>query len=241
MPLRKAADLTLPKLASKKKKPVAPRTVPLSHYREAAQQHFNCAPSDFEFAVCWEDGPCQVKLGDKVYRIDSLHDLTERAKWLLTDRDGAMEFPTEWAFIVLEAVHRESAFYLHLLTEIGSDALKLAQLQTVMTVTQSTGDSIETFWDAIHAVDDMELYSAAILAASKTYDLDCMVEDVIVYLYGEGEDYLNQLGEGGIFETVVLNEATSDDPTTEEMEKEEYFYLYSVDPVCWDEKEAITN
>jgi hypothetical protein len=241
MPPRKAAAPALPKLAPKKKKPAASRTVLLSHYREAAQQYFNCAPSDFEFAVCWENGPCQVNIGNKVYRIDSLHDLTERAKWLLTDRDGAMEFPIEWAFIVLEAVHRESAFYIHLLADIGSDALKLAQLQTVITVTQSTGDSIETFWEALHAVDDTELYAAAILAASKTYDLDCMIEDAVVYLYGEGEDYLNQLGEGGIFETVVLNEATGDSPTAEEIQKEEYFYLYSVDSACWDEKEIVTE
>jgi hypothetical protein len=54
MPLRKASTTApaSPKPASKKKKAEAPRTIPLSHYREAVQQHFNCAPSDFEFAVC---------------------------------------------------------------------------------------------------------------------------------------------------------------------------------------------
>lgn len=237
MPRKKeaAAPVAPPK---KKKKPEVVRTVPLSHYREAVQQHFDCAPSDFEFAVCWENGPCQVKMGNKVYRVDSTHDITEHAKWLLTDRDGAMEFPREWALMVLEGVHREKDFYFYLLQDIATDALKLAQLQTVLAVTQITGNDIEAFWENLYAVDCIELYPAAILAASKTYDLACMVEDVVIYLTGEGDEHLNQL-QDGIFETVVLNEVTSDDPSAGQLEKEEYFYIYSVDDCCWDEKEVV--
>lgn len=222
----------------KKKKAELTRTVPLSHYREAVQQHFNCAPSDFEFAVCWENGPCQIKMGENVYRVDSTHDITEHAKLMLTEAEMAMDFPTEWAFLVLEGVHREGEFYHHLLHSIGHDALKLTQLQTVLAVTRSTGDGIETFWRCLRAVDDMELYPAAILAAAKTYDFNSLVEDIFEYLTGESNHYLNQLI-GGIFETVVLNDAGFDDPTPEDLQKEEYFYIYSVDDACWNEEEVV--
>jgi|GEM_PF-6134136 len=240
MPRRKAvAELAKPAPKKQPKQPEATRTVPLSHYREAVQRHFNCAPSNFELAVCWEDGPCQIKMDDQVYRVDSTHDLTEYAKTMLTDSEMAMEFPTSWALMVLEGVHREGEFYRQLLHKIGHDALMLTQLQTVLAVTRSTGDDVETFWQCLQATDELELYPAAILAAAKTYDFDSLVEDIFIYLIGEGSVYLNQL-QDGIFESVVLNEAISDDPTPEEMAQEEYFYIYSVDPCCWDEKDVVT-
>jgi hypothetical protein len=177
-------------------------------------------------------------MGDKVYRVDSSHDLTEHAKVMLTDSGMAMEFPTSWAEMVLEGVHREGEFYRHLLHYIGHDALKLTQLQTVLAVTRHTGNDINTFWECLHATDSIELYPAAILAAAKTYDFNSLVEDIFGYLIGEGIIWLNEL-QNGIFEIVVLNEATSDDPTKEEMAKEEYFYIYSVSDGCWNEAEVV--
>ena len=218
--------------------PHAGRTVPLSHYREAVQQYFDCAPSDFELAARQARGPCHVQLGGQVYRVDSPPDLTARAELLLIDPNGAAMFPLAWAPRLLAGVHREPAFVAYLRRAFAHSAWKLAQLHTVLALTQSAGNDSETFWETLYAADDARLYPDAIVAASQTYDTARLLAAVVDGLISNDDESLSIL-QGSMLGTLVLNEAPAANPSPEELAQEEYFYFYVVDDCCWEEKQVV--
>lgn len=209
-----------------------PPQPPLSHYREAVQQYFDCAPSEFELAAWEGQGPCYIRMGEEVYRFDSTHDLTERAKLLLTD--WASMFPPDWASELLADVHRQEDFYPILRQQFATDAVRLQQLQTVMARTQRAGNDNDAFWDAVYATDCQHLYPAAIVAASQTYNTARLLAAVVNYLLSDEDEYLGVL-QGRLLGNLVLNEAPAANPSAEELAQEEYFYVYAVDPYCWEE------
>lgn len=207
--------------------------VPLSHYREAVQQFFDCAPSDFELAAWQGQGPCHVRLGEQVYRVDSTRDLTIRAQYLLTDRNGAAMFPLPWAPMLLAGVHREPAFFASLRQQLAHEPFNLAQLPTIITLAQRAGPHSQTFWDALYGLADARLYPAAVVAASRTYDTARLLAAVVGCLTDASDDFLLPL-QGQLLGTLVLNEAPAAHPSPAELAQEEYFYFYAVDECCWE-------
>lgn len=212
--------------------------VPLSHYREAVQQYFDCAPSDFELAAWQAQGPCHVRLGGQVYRVDGPPDLAARATFLLTNRDGAAMFPLSWAPVLLAGVHREPDFYACLRQELAAEPFNLARLPTVMALAQRAGSDSQTFWDALYGVDDARLYPAAIVAASQTCDTAQLLAAVARCLTDENDEFVLLL-QGQPLATLVLNEAPATNPSPEELAQEECFYFYAVDDCYWEESQVV--
>lgn len=217
---------------TKSKQPATPpmppeRThpIPLSHYHEAVQRHFEWAPSDYELLEHWPNGPAIIKNGDQVYRVDNAHDIEEQARLMLTSKDEAMNIPITWANELFEDAYMHPSFYTHFLHQLDLPrAQALAEVQLVLAVYQTVAAGPLTFWETVKDLDDIGLYPAALVAAAQTFDFDALVGELTEFLTTEGDTYLNEM-QNGIFESVDLNENSETD--------EKIFYIYNLDPGYW--------
>jgi len=223
-------------MAKSKKLSVAPKRthpVPLANYHEAVQQHFGWAPSEYEMVEYYANGPALVRHGEAVYQVDSGYDLNQQARAYLGEQ--AVDFHPAWAPDVMEEVHYKTDFYQALLGGIAHDALQLAQLQTAMAISKITvDDPIFAFWVSLQHLSPNELYPLAIEAATETYDLESMVTDVEVFLCGEGSTYLTEMADG-FFESVQISEPTDEQAASDGWAYAHLFYIYSKDPMAWEE------
>ena len=81
-----------------------------------------------------------------------------------------------------------------------------------------------SFWHTIQKLSDISLYPKCIVAMSKTYNLDCLEDELCELYVAYGDEYLTEMT-NGTFETIDIN------PLDETGETNSIYYLYEVDPM----------
>ena len=148
-------------------------------------------------------------------------------KNLLIDVESAVHIPVSYWIKVAEDVHLVPYFIEKLIEELTSEE-EIKHLNYALNISNHASCSASVFWNLIYQLDDFQLYPKAIVAASKTYDLECLINELLTYLTSDGIDIFNELSDG-IFEEIDT------DPNDEwDIKEDQFFYIYSVDPMCWE-------
>lgn len=212
----------------KKKKQIRTNPVNVEKYQEAFTKFFGCGCEDIETRELFENGPVLIKFKDQLYEVDSSLDMYNHIKLSLTCKDEAMLIPLEYWIEVAEEVHLVPDFIEKLTSELNG-VNEFEMLNIAITISTHASKSAKIFWNTIYSLDDTELYPKAILAASQTYDLECMIEELLELMVDDGIEMFNEM-QDGIFESIDLNEDTSLECTTDEG----LFYIYNKDVALWD-------
>jgi len=195
----------------------------LTAYEAAFKKHFNVSVNDFEVKPREGKGPVIIKFNDEFYEVDKYSDLRGYAKELLTNDILAMHLPVDIWLDIAEDVHLSPKFILNLMSELdGKDEYELLSL--ALNISNSVSQDSEVFWQCLFNLDDVGLYPKAIVAASITYDLETMVDELIEAIISYPEHLISHM-DGDFFEPIYLNEQEESD--------ENVFYIYNVEPTLW--------
>lgn len=206
------------------------RTNPVKteQYEVAFKKFINDESADFEIKESWENGPMIVSYKNKIYRVDSANDMYNHVKNLLTDKESAI-MVSLWHWIeVAEYVHVEEDFINTLVNKLNSRE-EIENLNYAINFSNHTSNSPSVFWNTIQSIDNFELYPKAILAACETYDLECMIDELLSLMVTYGESKFNELNDG-IFESVDIYKDDEEDLSSDDG----LFYIYTVDPISWE-------
>lgn len=205
-----------------------PRSHPIAEakYKEAFILFFKCNYDDFEIKPVWENGPMIANYKGEIYKIDNEYDVNKNIENLLTDVTAAFEIPIYQWIDVAEDVHLESAFYSNLLSKLTIKE-EFENLNLALNI-NSKVKSAESFWLTLFNLDEIGVYSKAIVAAAETYDLNLLVSELSELIILQGYELLNEK-QKGIFETVDLRDDYSHDNNL--------FYIYSLDENWWSSSE----
>lgn len=202
--------------------------VNIEQYQAAFKKLINNESADFEIKEYWEKGPMLVFYNNEVFRVDSASDMYNHIKELLTDEESAKFVPLEHWIDVAEYVHLEEEFIKELVNKSSSKE-EIENLNYAINISNHASKSASVFWELIFMLDDLALYPKAIIAACKTYDLECMIDELMEYLIEDGENMFNEM-KGGMFECINLDDENEENITTDDG----LFYIYNVDPICWE-------
>lgn len=142
----------------------------------------------------------------------------------LTDIDSAMHVPLEHWIDVAEDVHAESKFIENLIHKLDEES-EFIHLNMAINICKYASNDSSIFWETVYSLDDIGLYSKAIIAACETYDLESMIQELMEYMILDGENCFTQMKDG-IFRTIDLDE---DDSSNKGL-----YYIYTYDPNSWD-------
>jgi hypothetical protein len=196
---------------------------PFADYQTVFKKHFNVSENDFELKPLQEAGPVIIKFNDEFYEVVKYSDLRGYAKELLTNDLLAMYLPVDIWLDLAEDIHLSPKFILNLMDELdGKEEFELLSL--ALNISNSVSQDSEVFWQCLYNLDDVGLYAKAIVAASITYDLETMVDELIEAIISYPEHLISQM-DGDFFETIYLNEQEESD--------ENVFYIYNVEPILW--------
>jgi hypothetical protein len=198
-------------------------TTPLADYQAAFIKHFDVLEKDFELKPLQEGGPVIIKFNDEYYQVDKYSDLRKYAKEVLTNEILAMHLPVEIWIDIAEDVHQSPKFILNLLSELN-DQKDYELLNLALNISNSVSQDGEVFWHSLCNLDDVGLYPKAIVAASKTFDLDTLADELMEAIISYPENLISHM-DGDFFETIYLKEQIESD--------ENVFYLYRVEPALW--------
>lgn len=171
------------------------------------------------------DGVTDYLLKDTngVYRFIYCLDLSAEIRYFLTCEDEAMHIPANFIAEIAEDVHQVPDFYLNLLNEkVTKEEIEMFNL--ALSVSDKYEKDTPSFWHTIQKLSDISLYPKCIVAMSKTYDLDCLEDELCELYVAYGDEYLTEMN-NGIFETIDIN------PLDEIGETNSIYYLYEVDPM----------
>ncbi|MDD4416220.1 MAG: hypothetical protein PHI70_05500 [Proteiniphilum sp.] len=169
-----------------------------------------------------------VSYNNEVFRVDSASDMYNHIKELLTDEESSKFVPLGYWINVAEYVHQEDEFIEELVKNLFLKE-EIEYLNYAINISNHASGSASVFWDVLYKLDDLNLYPKAIIAACKTYDLECMIDELMEYLIADGENMFNEMIDG-VFECINLDDENEENMTNDDV----LFYIYNVDPICWE-------
>lgn len=210
----------------KTKKPKRTNPVSIDKYQAAFRKFIGNDPANFEIKEYFHNGPMLALFEGEVYRIDSIQDMFNHFREIVTNIDLAMHVPVSCWVDVAEQVHLKSDFIENLILTLNGKE-EFEQLNIAIIISNHASQNATVFWNTIAALDDLELYPKAIIAACKTYDLDCKIHELMNCMISDG-NIITNLMEDSIIETIDLdeNDCSPNDSS--------FFYIYTVPQSFWD-------
>jgi hypothetical protein len=206
-------------------------------YRKSFEKYFSCKPNDYLIKKHFKgskDTPYLFKYMGRFYMVSSERNIEAYIIEGLSFPEAAYSLlPTPIINEVGEDIMSRSEFVNMLLHDVTKEEKR--DLIQALTLFNATGDSY-LFWNTLVESEESlscDLYGKAVIAMSKIFDFNSVVNEIFEIFTTNGSEYLNQI-QHGIFESIFPNESNNEEVSEYDKILNPCFYLYSVDDVLWE-------
>jgi hypothetical protein len=193
-------------------------------YIQAFIQTFNCNKDELEAKEYYENGPALIKYKNKIYHVDSEHDMFKYIKSCLDSPDEAANIPLEIWIEVENDIAASDEFIQAMLSGIVNN-VEREILKEAITKINFSNEYTTDFWEHLYDESNLELFPKAIVVAAKMMDKDDLAVELMRGMVANGKYIFPEMDEE-FFSQVIIDKKNI---------FEHHFYIFSADPDSWDE------